>query len=244
MNEIFSKGHKKPAIIIDWKDNLLNAREIMIKNNISRLVIVKNSKPLGILTEKGIDRLIYNKINVPLDKIRVSQDMKGTLIAIDDDKNIIKCANMMLTNKIGSLLIEGDPLGIVTKSDLVKIYADNFQNLNSINKYMKKIVYTVLPNHSVHRALAIMLKKGVSRTIVSKNGKPVGVITRRDLMPITSFINDSSVASETLFGIGHILLAKNIMKPPITIRVVNSDEHLVGIITKTDIVRAIKDMRE
>ena len=172
---------------------------------------------------------------------------------------------MMLTNKIGSLLIEGDPLGIVTKSDLVKIYADNFQNLNSINKYMKKIVYTVLPNHSVHRALAIMLKKGVSRTIVSKNGKPVGVITRRDLMPITSFINDSSVASETLFGIGHILLAKNIMKPPITIRedvdlvqaaqvmkeerisglpVVNSDEHLVGIITKTDIVRAIKDMRE
>lgn len=103
------KDIKKPAIIIDWKDNLLNAREIMIKNNISRLVVVKNSKPLGILTEKGIGRLIYNKINVPLDKIRVSQDMKGNLIAIDDDKNIIKCANMMLTNKIGSLLIEGDP---------------------------------------------------------------------------------------------------------------------------------------
>lgn len=255
---------KKPALTINSTNSLLDAREIMIKNNISRLIVEKNSNPIGIITEKGIGRIVYNKTTLPLDKITISKVMNRPLITITDNTPIEKCASIMLSKKISSFVINGKPTGIITKSDLVKIYADQFQNLKSVNQYMTKIVHTVLPSHSIHRALTIMLKKRVSRIVVIRNNKPIGIITQRDMMPLTSFIDDKNAKSETLFHIGHILLAKDIMNDPITIRnnsdlaqaarimrdnkisgvpVINSEENLVGILTKTDIIKAIRDIK-
>jgi predicted transcriptional regulator len=45
----------KKAITIQATDSLSDARsEVMLKHNISRIVVVGNRAPLGVITEKGI----------------------------------------------------------------------------------------------------------------------------------------------------------------------------------------------
>jgi len=97
--------------------------------------------------------------------------------------------------------------------------------------------------------------------VVTKENEIVGIITSRDLMPITSFVEgDDGMESKDLSGIGYIMLARDVMNKPLIINkdtdlaeaaqimhdkrisgipVASSSTDLNGIITKTDIVRAL-----
>jgi CBS domain-containing protein len=112
----------------------------------------------------------------------------------------------------------------------------------------------------LHRLLTI--KNRISRVVVTRGEEIVGIITSRDLMPITSFVEgDESVESNDLLGIGYIMLARDVMNKSIIINkntdlaevaqimydkrisgipvIASSSNELNGIITKTDIVRAL-----
>ena len=126
---------------------------------------------------------------------------------------------------------------------------------------MTKDVFTVLPSHSLRTALLLMIKNKISRVVVVTRGNEiVGIITSRDIMPITSFIEGNGMESKDLSGIGYIMLARDIMNEPFIIDkntdlaeaaqnmydkkisgipVARSRNDLNGIITKTDIVRAL-----
>ena len=123
---------------------------------------------------------------------------------------------------------------------------------------MTKDVFTISPSHSLHTALLLMIKNRISRVVVTRGDEIIGIITSRDLMPITSFVEgDESVESKNLLGIGYIMLARDVMNIPIIINknteaahimydkrisgipVASSSNELNGIITKTDIVRAL-----
>jgi CBS domain-containing protein len=105
-----------------------------------------------------------------------------------------------------------------------------------------------------------MIKNKISRVIVTRGKEIVGIITSRDLMPITSFVEGQGIESRDLSGIGYIMLARDVMKVPQIINkstdiaeaaqimyrkrisgmpVASSITDLDGIITKTDIVRAL-----
>lgn len=106
-----------------------------------------------------------------------------------------------------------------------------------------------------------MIKNKTSRVVVTKESEIVGIITSSDLMPITSFVEgNEGKESKDLSGIGYIMLARDVMNRPIiiskntdlaeaaqimhdkrisSIPVASSSTDLNGIITKTDVVRAI-----
>ena len=255
-------------ITVDTNDTLNNARDIMLKKNISRIVVVRNSDPVGIITEKRIGSFLYNNVERSLDEIKNFEVMKSPLFLIKNDKNIQECAKIMLEKKISSLFVVDNRKtiqGIITKSDLVRRYSEECQGINFISDYMTKKIHTVLPSHSLHKVISIMLRNRISRVIVSRDNKPVGIITSRDLMPITSFVEDEEkLISTGLEGIGNIMLARDVMKKPFTINenqdlanaantmnekrisgipIVNKALNLLGIITKTDIVRALSELK-
>ena len=47
----------------------------MLNHNISRIVVVRNDTPLGMITEKGIASYLYKEIGESLDEIRTSKVM-------------------------------------------------------------------------------------------------------------------------------------------------------------------------
>lgn len=289
-------------VTIEGNKTLYSARNILIKYNISRVVILKDKeskKSVGIITEKDIVRFLYAEFpKRGLNEIRVEEMIANQhLITVKEDTNISVCANLMLGSSISSLLVTKDNgnggilSGIITKSDLLDAYAKSFAGNVAINEYMTKKVLTVKPDESLHMVLLIMADSNVSRVIVvGDSNRPVGIITSRDLLPASTLLiadksrpphmqpwtkgknikNESSTSTSTYtsalpYGMKRILLAENIMKyNPIMITdyadlvdaalimrgnrisglpVVDSNDKLVGIITKTDITRAIADGR-
>ena len=213
------------------------------------------------VTEKAIAGFLFKNSHEPLDTIAISKTMRAPILTVGMDTNINRCAKMMIENNISSLVVmNGNSLNILTKSDLVKLYAEHYKNASLVSEFMTKDVFTVSPSHSLHTALMLMIKNKISRVIVTKGKEIVGIITSRDLMPITSFVEGHGIESKDLSGIGYIILARDVMKVPQIINkgtdiaeaaqsmyrkrisgmpVTSSVTDLDGIITKTDIVRAL-----
>ena len=188
-------------VTLEGNKTLYDARNILLKYNISRVVILKGKqikKPAGIVTEKDIVRFLHAEFpKRSLDEIRLDEIITNQqLITIEEGTDVGDCAKLMLNNNISSLVIvkannDNSILnGIVTKSDLLDAYARSFGGDVTINEYMTKKVLTVEPDESVHIVLLIMADGNVSRVIVvgDNNGKPVGIITSHDLLPASTLL--------------------------------------------------------
>jgi CBS domain-containing protein len=188
-------------VTLEGNKTLYDARNVLLKYNISRVVILKgrqNKKPAGIVTEKDIVRFLHAEFpRRSLDEIRLDEIIiNQQLITIEGGTNVGDCAKLMLNNDISSLVIvkannDNSILnGIITKSDLLDAYARSFGGNVAINEYMTKKVLTVKPDESVHIVLLIMADGNVSRVIVvgDNNSKPVGIITSHDLLPASTLL--------------------------------------------------------
>jgi len=256
-----TKDAYNKAITVEPTSNLSDARDIMIRHNISRIIVATNNNPVGMVTEKAIASYLFKNSNEPLDKIVISRTMRTPIFTVSVDTSINKCAKMMIENNISSLVVkDGNTLNILTKSDLVKLYAEHYTKINLVRDFMTKDVFTISPSHSLHTAIQLMIINKISRVIVTRANEIVGIITSRDLMPITSFVEGHGTESKDLHGIGYIMLARDVMNKPLIIDknadlaeaakimhdkrisglpVASSNIDLDGIITKTDIVRAL-----
>lgn len=272
---------------------LYDARNALLIYNISRVILAKDDKPLGILTEKDISRFLYEDTsNRNLKEIRLDEVASKKLITANEESDLKTCAKLMIDNKISSIVIVdtvGNLKGIFTKSDMVDVYAKYYTKKRLVEEYMTKRVFTVDPDETVHTVLLLMANNKVSRIVVTRNSKPIGIITGRDLLPMSAlsdtyfarYLTDTQekrVGNEHRevlqkrqkypqyipSGVKSIFLARDVMThDPITISkdsdlaaaakimsrnrisgipVINSSENLIGIVTKSDIIKAIYEV--
>lgn len=267
-----AKGTMHKPIALGPDKTLTDARNIMARYNISRVVLERRGRAVGIITEKDIARFLYEQIPARhMDETRLDEVMSTGLITVNLDTDLRSCAKLMLKNKISSLVVvdASDKLrGIFTKTDLAGAYAEFFSLRHKVGDFMTKKVFTVAPDEPIHAAIMLMTGNHVSRVVVSMNERPVGIVTVKDLLPLGGYANNQygtrSKRKEYAFipsGIKERMLVSDIMRPdPITTRpdsdladaayilvrntisglpVTNPRGSLVGIITKTDIVKAL-----
>ena len=87
--ELKAKDLIKQAIILEPSQTLYDVRSMMIRYNISRVVISKDNKPLGIITEKDIARFLYEQVpNRRLNEISVNEIMNKDLIKVGEQTNL------------------------------------------------------------------------------------------------------------------------------------------------------------
>lgn len=270
----------KKTVTVSKKITLLDARSILLRYKISRIIISENEKAIGILTEKDLVKSIYNLSNKPIERIPVSEIMTTRLITATEDATLYDCARLMSDNKISSVIIlkkDGKLAGIVTKTDLTSVFLTQATVPLQVSKIMTKNVITVKPVDSLLYVESILVKNRISRVVVERNRKPVGIITHRDFVPakIPLWLRQSGDSQEveryrmatrpTEFNLNppsylSTFIAADIMSPnPITVVATDDvseasllmirngisglpvvkNSLLVGIITKTDIVKAI-----
>lgn len=76
--------------------------------------------------------------------------MGSPIISVTSDTSIETCAKLMIENKISSLaVIDNTQVNILTKSDLVKLYAEDHRREHLIKDFMTKSVITISPLHSL-----------------------------------------------------------------------------------------------
>jgi CBS domain-containing protein len=180
----------KQPISIPPNTSILDARDILIRHRIGRLIIEFNKKPVGIVTEKDIAKSVSVFSGKPIAKILVRDIMSKDLVTVQPDDSIYDCAKLMKEHGISSVIVnnpKGKLVGIVTKTDLVSTFLMISTASLPISKIMTKKVITVSPNDSIFEVESILLNNKIRRVVVSKNKTPVGIITYRDFVPAKTF---------------------------------------------------------
>ncbi|MGD1837475.1 MAG: CBS domain-containing protein [Nitrososphaeraceae archaeon] len=227
----------RSIISIDHKQSLMDARNIMLQYNLSRIVITKNKKPCGIITEKDIARFLYKSASnrrrlseIPLKKI-----IEEKLITVNRNSSLNECAKVMLNNKISSIVItnyEGKRTEIITKTDLLEVYAHHYSNYFKVNEFMTKKVHVADPDEVIDIIPMLMETYDISRVIVAKNNMPIGIISIRDFLPVGMLVRTRTLGAKIKetsknnkvrekfipTGIKYLILVRDIMtSDPITI---------------------------
>ncbi|PIN97577.1 MAG: inosine-5-monophosphate dehydrogenase, partial [Nitrosopumilus sp. CG10_big_fil_rev_8_21_14_0_10_33_7] len=135
------KSITKTPITIPPNTNILDARDILLRYRIGRLIVKLGKKAIGIITEKDIARSVSVFSGKPIEKILAKDIMSKDLISIPPTSSIYDCAKQMKIHDIRSIIIQDkreNLVGVITKTDLVSTFlAQSTASLN-ISKIMTK----------------------------------------------------------------------------------------------------------
>ena len=273
---------KKP-ITIDNSYSIFKAMTRMIDLKKSRLFTTNKSGDIvGIITEKDIGFfLLSNDSEKNLTEIPVSSIAKS-LIEVNESTPIKDAANIMTSKNIGSVGVSSlDTVGIVTKTDLVRYYIQNYVGHNRVGDVMTVTYSSMYLDDSLYNIVSKMIEDKVSRLIIKDNQDTVkGIITFRDLFRVSMTLGkDNDVLDNTdpvisvVFprkgfltqsGFGGTIFARDFMTPSIATVDYNDDlvvactemiddningvgvlinDRLSGIVSKTDVVRALSELK-
>jgi CBS domain-containing protein len=113
----------KPVISVRENDNAMNAAKLMEQHKVGGIVIVnKNSKPLGIVTERDLATRVVAKGLQPKE-VSISSIMSRPIATIDSDASIREVAKKMSKLEIRRLAVvsKNDLQGIITSKDILRI---------------------------------------------------------------------------------------------------------------------------
>ena len=263
------KQYSSTVITIKPESSIFDALLQMQTNFVKHIVIAINNKPVGIVTERDINKFLEeDKTARAIDEIPIKHVMGKNVITISGSSEdyFVQCAARMETFRIGSVVLvndNGELLGIISRTDLTKIYASIFGGKYLVKNFMNKKVVTCRKSDSLKFALKLMNSNRVSRLVVTNdNGLPVGVISTNTLLTHSDYFTKGNTRSrdyllpiegenlkvndlidEELLTINEeedlVTAASKMIKNKIGgIPVIDSNQNLVGIVSKTDIVRA------
>jgi len=99
-----------------------DAVKLMNENEIGCLVVKKNGKPIGIITERDIlKKIVYQSKNP--EQVRVLEVMSEPLVVGKVDMDLEEAARLMLKRNVKKLpIVEGEKLiGLITLTDIVRV---------------------------------------------------------------------------------------------------------------------------
>ena len=140
-NVLISKLLDREVISLNENNTIYDAINLLAKNKIGALPIVKNQKKLcGIVSERDIIRELANDINKNLKKSLVSSIMTTEVITCNKFTKSDELMDIMTVNKIRHIpIIEQESLiGIISIGDVVKRLIEKF---NLENDYLKSWLY-------------------------------------------------------------------------------------------------------
>ncbi|MEN4007326.1 MAG: CBS domain-containing protein [Methanobacteriaceae archaeon] len=264
----------REVIGIDKDQNIHDALKLMKKHNISRLAVLnghgRNNKELvGIITEKDIaSRLGSSKYgNLAPSHFHVSTVMSTDVITVESRQIIENAAKLMIDNKIGGIPVvdDGDLVGIVTKTDFIKICQGVPYTNTLVKERMETNLMTINSKDRLVHARRMIVDEDLGRLLVMDEGRIEGIITAKDvacsMISFRKIVPDkyqsarirNLLVEDIMTQNVHTILESATIADASTmmvsgecsgIPVVDSKGGVKGMITKTDIIKFIVDLEE
>ena len=189
---------------------LREAVELMIKNDISSLPVVVDDEVVGIITKSDLMDFYSEKFS---NKWKVSQLMTSEVVTVNENHSIGHVISIMEDQKIGKVVVmrDNEPVGIITSGNI------SFANVED-------------PETGVSVEKIAFLRKIEGQE--KRNVREVSMVTAGDIMT-----NDliKIGPDEDAANVANIMIKNDVSGVPVV-----SEDELVGIITKTDIIRGIQ----
>ncbi len=269
------------VFVVQENEQVGHARNLMLSHGISRVVVVDgNGKPVGMVTEKDLTRKLKGNgpkwKSRPIDKISIRRIMSTDPITASPNDEIHTAIELLIKNNVGSIpIVDDDGLaGIITKTDLMKVYTDKLKGRWKVSDLMTRDVITVNENHTIAHVINTMEKNKIGKIVVIRDNEPVGIITHENISfayvedPETGvsvekvyFIRNLDGKSKRNVRLVSMMTAGDIMQNHLVkisgeedaanaadmmvkndisgLPVVDGDS-LVGVITKTDLIKGIQ----
>lgn len=127
---------QKNVVTIDFDKTALEAAQLLKEKDISFLVIMRNNRPIGLVTEKDFLQKISAK-DKRSSKVRLSEIMSYKFRFVEPSTDIEDAVQRMLNNKIRRLVVmdDGKLAGVITQTDLTAF----LRNKLLINGTIEKI---------------------------------------------------------------------------------------------------------
>ncbi len=181
--------------------SLLKTREILLQKKVKRVIVTDKNFPMGVITEKDIAKKIYELGTRPIKSVKAKDFKLKKLYTLSKKHTVKECARLMKKHRISLVIIldkDKKLEGIVTKTNLATAFLTKRSDPVIVSKIMKTDIITAAPSDPILFIESLLIKYGISRIIIKRNQKPVGVITFRDFVPakIPQWIAESADPKE------------------------------------------------
>ncbi len=134
---IVSDIMSSPVITIDVEASVKEATRSMIDNKIGSILVTKQGKPSGIVTERDLIERIVEPSRDP-SKTKIKEIMSAPLITISKETGILVAMRKMREYEISRLVVMDDDtlLGIISEKDIVR--AVSISSITSFSTLLRK----------------------------------------------------------------------------------------------------------
>lgn len=111
----------KPVLTLDLNASVERAGKLMAKTRKDSLIITKNGKPVGILTDSDLIKKIVAK-NIKPSTVKVKNLMSAPLISVSPEETVLEASRKMKRSNIKRLpvLSNGKLVGIISTTDIAR----------------------------------------------------------------------------------------------------------------------------
>ncbi|MBN1804259.1 MAG: CBS domain-containing protein [Sedimentisphaerales bacterium] len=232
--------------------SIVAAAKIMSDKNISCLVVSDNGNLSGIITETDLLKRAVSEGN-DFRKLKIEHVMSTPVRSFSRELTIFEASKIMEAENIRRLVVmDGEQVaGIITQTDIVRSLT-SYSMWKNVEELMSPDVAAISKHATVKEAADLMSSRDISCLVAMNKNTVAGIFTERDLLkrvvalkrnpyktilknvmssPVVSIPPNYSIPSAS----------KLIEKKKIRRLLVMDDQKLLGVVTQTDILKAIKN---
>lgn len=177
----------KSLITVSEQRTIIFALNIMIDNNIRRLVVIDSRGNFkGVLNQEDLINFLENDLAKENLKVFHIFASFRNLVTVNKKTSLKNTLGAMVKNNISSVIITNDKNlaeGIITERDILKLSAQKIDLKQKVAKFMSSPIYSVKLDNDLKDVVNLLKTKGIRRVVIEDNsGIPVGIITERDIL--------------------------------------------------------------
>ena len=178
-------SQKNDTVIKDV--TLQEALDKMSLEGLHHIIIVEDSKPIGILSESDIVKL-YND-NIDFNKPIGNYGIKP-LITLHSSRMVNHALSIMIDNDIRRIIVvnrQNEYLGTIEQEEIVFTFESKLdRNTTKIINLLSNDTKALIVNHKLllKELLSLMSKGHLTSVLVEKNNIPYGIISESDILKL------------------------------------------------------------
>ena len=218
----------RKLISVGESDLLSKAVSLMAANRISCILVITDNKPVGIITEHDITRSLAEGSVVN----NIRDVMKSPVVQAQKDINLYDAAKLMDERNVRSLTIvdyNGDAIGILTKSDIIKNMRADY--IAVLKKMLKDKSKALVESELKYRTLVEQALEGI---MIVQDG--LVQFINPTLLKILNYYEKDMIGQDVLrffYPDSRELFSENLKKivscksieSPLELKMVSNNEH-------------------
>ncbi len=243
------------VITATLSDTIWSAAIKMSENNVSCVVVLDDDRVTGIITEKDVLQAVAGE-DADFQLQNVSDRMSTPVQVISPGRSVIEAGKIMEAKGVRRLPVaEAHKLvGIVTHTDITRGLI-SLTALRYVTDIMSRNIATVDAQTTVAEAARIMSSRNISCVVVLHRNELAGILTEKDLLKRVVALSKNATQTRVAAVMScpvtsvppscSILSASKMMEKMHIHRLVIMDgKEICGIVTQTDLMRAVRSELE